>query len=67
MMSDLISHKVGTVNNCNKVAIKSDKYSDTISISTNGWQHVSTEINEEIASMAITALEEYLKEKRKLK
>lgn len=66
-MSDLISYKVGTVNHCNKVAVKSDKYSDTICISTNGWQHNCVGINEEIASMAITALEEYLKEKRKLK
>lgn len=48
----------------NKVFIKSDKYSDTIGISTNGWQTNCVEINEEVAKMAIDALTEYLEIKR---
>ncbi len=66
-MSDLIIQKTGTVNHCNKVAIKADKYSDQICISTNGWQHNCVEINEEIAIMSIESLKAYLAEKRKLK
>lgn len=68
-MSEISIIKNGTLNKDNTVYVKQDKCSTTIGIRKNGWTTNCSDINEEIAEMAIEALTEYLeiKNKRRIK